>query len=101
MAGGSNYQAGPITRALENLVFGARPVVLLIFAAITVAMLFFASQLRVDAGFKKQIPLEHEYMKTFLDYEAGLRRRQSGADRGGGQGRRHVRHVLLQYAREA
>ena len=70
MAGGSNYQAGPITRALENLVFGARPVVLLIFAAITVAMLFFASQLRVDAGFKKQIPLEHEYMKTFLDYEA-------------------------------
>ncbi|MCI1711687.1 MAG: MMPL family transporter [Chiayiivirga sp.] len=70
MAGGSNYQAGPITRALENLVFGARPVVLLIFAAITVAMLLFASQLRVDAGFKKQIPLEHEYMKTFLDYEA-------------------------------
>jgi predicted RND superfamily exporter protein len=70
MAGGSNHEAGPITRALENLIFGARPLVLLIFAAITVAMLFFASQLRVDAGFKKQIPLEHEYMKTFLDYEA-------------------------------
>src|SRR5690606_21264676 len=66
----TNYQAGPITRALEGLIFGARPLVLLIFAAITVAMLFFASQLRVDAGFKKQIPLEHEYMQTFLDYEA-------------------------------
>ena len=26
-------------------------------------------QLRVDAGFKKQIPLDHEFMKTFLDYE--------------------------------
>jgi predicted RND superfamily exporter protein len=70
MAVGSNNSAGPITRALEGLVFGARPAVLIVFAAITVAMLFFASQLRVDAGFKKQIPLQHEYMKTFLDYEA-------------------------------
>lgn len=56
-------------RALENLVFGARPVVLVLFALVTVVMLWAASQLRVDAGFKKQIPLEHEYMQTFLDYE--------------------------------
>jgi len=54
----------------ERVVFGARPVVLLVFALVTVAMVFFASQLKVDAGFKKQIPLQHEYMKTFLDYEA-------------------------------
>jgi len=40
-----------------------------VFALITVAMAFFAAQLRVDAGFKKMIPLQHEYMKTFLDYE--------------------------------
>src|SRR6476646_7555569 len=39
-------------------------------ALVTAAMVFFASQLKVDAGFKKQIPLQHEYMKTFLDYEA-------------------------------
>ncbi|MBX3726523.1 MAG: RND family transporter [Xanthomonadales bacterium] len=56
-------------RALENLVFGARPVILVLFALVTVVMLWAASQLRVDAGFKKQIPLEHEYMQTFLDYE--------------------------------
>src|SRR6187402_944281 len=56
-------------RAAQSLIFGFRPVVLLVFAAITAVMLFFASQLRVDAGFKKQIPLGHEYMKTFLDYE--------------------------------
>ena len=55
--------------ASEKIVFGARPLVLLVFAIITVAMVFFASQLKVDAGFKKQIPLQHEYMKTFLDYE--------------------------------
>ena len=57
-------------RFAERLIFGNRPVVLFLFAAITVAMVFFASQLKVDAGFKKQIPLQHEYMKTFLDYEA-------------------------------
>ena len=54
----------------ERVVFGARPVVLIVFALITAVMVFFASQLKVDAGFKKQIPLQHEYMKTFLDYEA-------------------------------
>lgn len=65
-----NVEAGPVTRALENLIFGARPVVLLLFAIGTVIAIVLASQLRVDAGFKKQIPLEHEYMQTFLDYEA-------------------------------
>ena len=59
-----------VQRFTEKLVFGARPLVLLVFAVITVAMVFFASQLKVDAGFKKQIPLQHEYMKTFLDYES-------------------------------
>jgi predicted RND superfamily exporter protein len=67
--GGSSDNAGPITRGLESMIFGARPIVLVIFAVVTALMLFFASQLRVDAGFKKQIPLQHEYMKTFLDYE--------------------------------
>ena len=57
-------------RITEKLVFGARPVVLLVFAAITALMGYYAYQLKVDAGFKKQIPLQHEYMKTFLDYEA-------------------------------
>ena len=28
-----------------------------------------ASQLRIETGFKKQLPLEHEYMRTFTDYE--------------------------------
>ena len=58
-----------VQRFTERLVFGARPLVLLIFTVITIAMGFFAYQLKVDAGFKKQIPLQHEYMKTFIDYE--------------------------------
>ena len=61
---------GPVVRFAEKVVFGNRPIVLVLFALVTVAMAFFASQLRVDAGFKKQIPLGHEYMRTFLDYEA-------------------------------
>jgi predicted RND superfamily exporter protein len=56
-------------RFAESLLFGNRLVVLAIFAVITVAMGYFAAQLRVDAGFKKMIPLQHEYMRTFLDYE--------------------------------
>ena len=56
-------------RFAENLIFGHRTIVVIVFALITVAMAFFASQLRVDAGFKKMIPLKHEYMRTFLDYE--------------------------------
>lgn len=64
-----NSQPGPFARLAENLVFANRPLILVVFAIITVAMLFFASQLKVDAGFKKQVPLQHEYMQTFQDYE--------------------------------
>src|SRR5436190_3177792 len=56
-------------RYAERLVFGRRAVTLAFFLVGTLVMLFFAAQLRVDAGFKKQIPKEHEYMRTFLDYE--------------------------------
>jgi len=56
-------------RFAERIVFASRPAVLILFTAITVVMMYFASQLTVDAGFKKQVPLQHEYMKTFVDYE--------------------------------
>jgi predicted RND superfamily exporter protein len=50
-------------------VFSVRPLILIIFVFGTLAMLFFMAQLRVDAGFMKQLPLDHEYMQTFMDYE--------------------------------
>ncbi|HEY2395848.1 MAG TPA: MMPL family transporter [Rudaea sp.] len=56
-------------RFAERLIFGNRALVLIIFAVITAVMAYCAVQLRVDAGFKKMIPLQHEYMRTFLDYE--------------------------------
>ncbi len=54
---------------LERFLFSHRRLLLLLFTAFTVFMFWQAAQLRVDAGFKKQLPLKHEYMQTFLKYE--------------------------------
>lgn len=59
----------PFARQVAEKVFSARPVILALFALGTVAMLIFMAQLRVDAGFMKQLPLDHEYMQTFMEYE--------------------------------
>ncbi len=47
------------------------------FVLATLAMGWLASGLRVDAGFTKLVPVEHEYMRTFLEY----REEFGGADR--------------------
>jgi predicted RND superfamily exporter protein len=57
---------------LEDLIFKHRVAVLVVLALITVVMGYFASQLRMDAGFAKQLPREHEYIKTFLEYQDRL-----------------------------
>jgi len=40
-----------------------------LFLVITIGMMYAMSQLRIETGFKKQLPLKHEYMQTFLQYE--------------------------------
>ncbi|WP_273452921.1 efflux RND transporter permease subunit [Nevskia ramosa] len=60
---------GSLIQGLSNLLFNNRALMLAIFAALTVFLAWSASGLKVDAGFKKMIPLEHPYMKTFTDYE--------------------------------
>jgi uncharacterized protein len=62
-------EGNSLTARIANAVFSIRPFILLIFLVGTVAMAFFMSQLRVDAGFMKQLPLDHEYMQTFMQYE--------------------------------
>ncbi len=54
---------------IANAIFSIRPLILLIFLIGTAVMAFYLAQLRVDAGFKKQLPLAHEYMQTFQFYE--------------------------------
>ena len=55
-------------RRIEILAFGHRGLILGILAAFTLVMCWFASQLRMDAGFEKQMPIGHEYIKTFQTY---------------------------------
>ena len=56
------------TARIERLLFRRRALVLTAFALITLAMGWYAAQLRVDAGFFKLVPLKHEYMQTFLKH---------------------------------
>ena len=66
-----------MTAWIEKLLFARRRLVLAAFALATLAMGWQAAGLRVDAGFTKLVPVEHEYMKTFLQYRDAF----GGADR--------------------
>ena len=46
-----------------------RYAVVILFIAITVFMGYSMSKLQIETGFKKQLPLKHEYMVTFEEYE--------------------------------
>ena len=59
-------------RRLEHWLFSHRLLVLSTFVALTAVMTFFAAQLRMDAGFEKQIPIGHEYVQTFQKYRSDL-----------------------------
>ena len=46
-----------------------RRALLAFFVVVTAALVYSATQLKVDAGFNKMVPLEHEYMRTFTEYQ--------------------------------
>ncbi|MGQ8363654.1 efflux RND transporter permease subunit [Glaciecola sp. 1036] len=53
----------------EKFLFRHRILVILAFIATTVFLTYQASQLKLDAGFTKNIPLNHEYMHTYMQYK--------------------------------
>jgi predicted RND superfamily exporter protein len=57
---------------LESLVFRHRPAILVLLGGFTLLMGAFATQLRMDAGFAKQLPQDHEYIRTFFEYQDQL-----------------------------
>jgi len=57
---------------LENLVFATRIPILIALAALTVWTGYYAVQLRLDAGFDKQLPKAHPYIETFQEYRDTL-----------------------------
>ena len=56
------------TRSIEKTVFGARPLFLIAFILITGFLGYHASHLKIDAGFEKQLPMKHPFIKTLLQY---------------------------------
>ncbi|MFT5139674.1 MAG: putative RND superfamily exporter protein [Lysobacterales bacterium] len=54
---------------IATFLIDVRYAVVILFIAITIGMAFAMSQLKIETGFKKQLPLQHEYMQTFLRYE--------------------------------
>ena len=57
-----------ILSGLENFCFKYRTPFLIWLAIFTAVMGYFALQLRMEAGFEKQMPTGHEYIETFQKY---------------------------------
>ena len=57
-----------ILRLVEPIIFGKRLWVLLMLIGFTIWMGWQASQVQVDAGFSKSLPISHPYMETFEKY---------------------------------
>jgi predicted RND superfamily exporter protein len=57
-----------VTERIAAIIFAAPRGLLIAFAVVTAALSYSATNLRVDAGFNKMIPLEHPYMKVFTQY---------------------------------
>ncbi|WP_076424545.1 RND family transporter [Aquipseudomonas alcaligenes] len=53
---------------LERLFFRRRLATLLVMLLVTLVMAVFAVQLRMSAGFDKQLPQQHPFIKTFNQY---------------------------------
>ncbi|MDP3538325.1 MAG: efflux RND transporter permease subunit [Azonexus sp.] len=59
-------------KRLENFFFRFRLPTLVVLVIFTALMGFLASQLRMSAGFDKQLPVGHEYTDTFFQYRTQL-----------------------------
>jgi predicted RND superfamily exporter protein len=70
--GGNILVLNRIVLRLERLFFGHRVLVVTAIALFTAAMAVFAAQLRMEAGFDKQMPIGHEYIQTFQKYRKDL-----------------------------
>ena len=54
---------------IATFLINTRYAIVALFVAITAFMLYSMFQLQIETGFKKQLPLKHEYMVTFEEYE--------------------------------
>lgn len=68
----TDAQTRGVLPRVERVLFGHRWLVLGGLAVFTLIMAWFAVQLRMDAGFEKQLPVGHEYIETFEAYRNDL-----------------------------
>ncbi|WP_060511802.1 RND family transporter [Pseudomonas sp. NBRC 111124] len=55
-------------RRCADLLLGYKSAWLGLFLLVTLALGYSATQVRLDPGFNKQIPVRHDYMRNFLDF---------------------------------
>ena len=70
MPGAADTRAAPaaLVSRLERLIFGHRRLILVAFALGTALLATIALYgLRIDTSFNKTLPVQHEYMRTYLD----------------------------------
>lgn len=53
---------------IESFCFQFKKHILIALAILTAVMAYFALQLKMEAGFEKQLPVGHEYINTFFKY---------------------------------
>jgi len=58
-----------IINRIESSLFRLRSFVLFVFVVATAFLMFQATQIKLDASFTKNIPLQHTYMKTYLKHQ--------------------------------
>ncbi|MPY24742.1 RND family transporter [Shewanella psychropiezotolerans] len=58
-----------LVNGLESFLFRRRAFVILLFMLTTIFLAFQASNLKMDAAFIKNIPLNHSYMQTYLKHQ--------------------------------
>jgi len=61
-----------MTAALEEMLFRHRGFVLALLALFTLVCVGFSARLDIDTAIDTHLPAEHEYMRTFLDYQEQL-----------------------------
>ncbi|AYR24760.1 efflux RND transporter permease subunit [Herbaspirillum rubrisubalbicans] len=68
-SGAAEKMLGKALARMETLLFHYRKTLLWLLAGFTVLMAISAAQLRMDAGFEKQMPIGHEYIRNFQKYQ--------------------------------
>ncbi|TYK66768.1 efflux RND transporter permease subunit [Colwellia echini] len=61
-----------LTSQIETALFRHKLVVLMLFVITSVFFTYQATQIKLDASFTKNIPLNHSYMKTYLKHRANF-----------------------------